>query len=189
MDVPLSHWACCAMIWVSFWLWVWSWLYTDWTEQLSGPRGLSVSRFLPFSCHSEMEIINLNICQEIMEINYLHGHFNTLMTNSYITGTYWLQIPKQWGITVWGASQSHQLLFDLNLIGNCCCLRGSSVKERGMLVKTVLHNLFLLNTNEWVSNFQSFILPLKVLTSLRLLKRHLETNLYSYQSLIKKKKE
>lgn len=106
----------------------------------------------------------------------------------YITGTYWLQIPKQWGITVWGASQSHQLLFDLNLIGNCCCLRGSSVKERGMLVKTVLHNLFLLNTNEWVSNFQSFILPLKVLTSLRLLKRHLETNLYSYQSLIKKKK-
>lgn len=59
----------------------------------------------------------------------------------YITGTYWLQIPKQWGITVWGASQSHQLLFDLNLIGNCCCLRGSSVKERGMLVKTVLHNL------------------------------------------------
>lgn len=106
----------------------------------------------------------------------------------YITGTYWLQIPKQWGITVWGASQSHQLLFDLNLIGNCCCLRGSSVKERGMHVKTVLHNLFLLNTNEWVSNFQSFILPLKVLTSLRLLKRHLETNLYSYQSLIKKKK-
>lgn len=107
----------------------------------------------------------------------------------YITGTYWLQIPKQWGITVWGASQSHQLLFDLNLIGNCCCLRGSSVKERGMLIKTVLHNLFLLNTNEWVSNFQSFILPLKVLTSLRLLKRHLETNLYSYQSLIKKNRQ
>lgn len=68
----------------------------------------------------------------------------------YITGTYWLQIPKQWGITVWGASQSHQLLFDLNLIGNCCCLRGSSVKERGMLVKTVLHNLFLLNTNDCI---------------------------------------
>lgn len=41
-------------------------------------------------------------------------------------------------------------MFDLNFIGNCCCLRGSFVKERGMFVKTVLYNLFFLNINDCI---------------------------------------